>query len=154
MDDRLAEFIRPRSEQAKNAPLDWQAKKDAWLGSVAALYRTIRDMLADAIAAGDVSFRQYDFDVTEDLVGTYSVPVLELTIGREQVAFLPKAITVVGASGRVDVRGARDSVTLVHRHGEANPWSVILQRVPHLRMAPLDKESLSEALERAMLPLR
>jgi len=62
---------------------------------------------------------------------------------------------VLGAEGRVDIRGAGDTVTLIKRAEENgnSEWTVVLQRVPHIRTAPLDRDSLKDALERAMLPL-
>jgi len=102
----------------------------------------------------DVTIRTFETQVTEDFVGTYSIPVLEMTVGTERVEFRPKGVTVIGASGRVDVRGERDTVTLLKDpQGVETGWTVVLQRVPSLRTAPLDRESLKYALERVMLPL-
>lgn len=68
--------------------------------------------------------------------------------------FRPKGVLVVGAAGRVDINGGRDMVTLIRSmQGGDSEWAVVLQRVPHLRTAPLDPKSLRYALERVMLPL-
>jgi hypothetical protein len=154
MGDQLVDFLRSRNEQSPKADIDWQSKKDMWVRSVEALYATIQEMLRDSIASGDVVVRRFEVDVTEDFIGTYAIPVLELRVGRERVEFRPKGVNVIGAAGRVDLRGERDTVTLVKDETDANGgWTVILQRVPTLRTAPLDRESLRYGLERAMLPL-
>jgi len=89
--------------------------------------------------------------VTENFIGGYSIPALEITVGTERVKFLPVGITVAGASGRVDIRGERDTVTLLlDAKGE---WAVILQRIPRFKTLPLDQKSLKYALERVMLPV-
>ena len=107
-------------------------------------------MLRDSIASTDVTVRSFDIQVTEDLVGTYSIPIFEMTVG----AFRPKGVTVIGASGRVDIRGEGDTVTLLRDQEEVHSgWTVVLQRVPRLKTAPLDGESLKYALEKVMLPL-
>jgi len=154
MGDQLVDFLRARKQQATSQEIDWQAKKDTWLRSVETLYGLVQEMLRDSIASKDVAIRTFDTQVTEDFVGTYSIPVLEMTVGTERVEFRPKGVTVIGASGRVDVRGERDTVTLLKDpQGVETGWTVVLQRVPSLRTAPLDRESLKYALERVMLPL-
>jgi len=111
-------------------------------------------MLQGSIASKDVTVRTFETQVTENFVGTYSIPILEMTVGHERVEFRPKGVTVIGASGRVDIRGERDTVTLLRDQVEGNGgWTVVLQRIPHLKTVQLDRESLKYALERVMLPL-
>ena len=154
MGNQLADFLRARKEQTANQEIDWQAKKDRWVHSVERLYDLVKEMLGDSIASKDVEIRTFNTEVSEDFVDPYDIPVLEIKVGNERVEFLPKGLTVIGASGRVDIRGKRDSVTLVKDNQDVNSrWTVILQRVPSLRTAPFDRESLQYALERVMLPL-
>jgi hypothetical protein len=111
-------------------------------------------MLRNSIETMDVSVRTLDMEVTEDYIGTYTIPALELIVGGERVEFRPKGALVVGAAGRVDIRGGRDTVTLIRNAGNGDSeWNVLLQRVPSLRTVPFDRESLKYALERVMLPL-
>jgi hypothetical protein len=102
--------------------------------AVEGLYDVVQDILREPIASKDVTVRRFDMQVTEDLIGTYLIPALEVSIGNERVQFRPKGVTVIGAAGRVDIRGERDTVTL-------------------LKTVQLDRESLKYALERVMLPL-
>ena len=154
MKDQLVDFLRVRKQQATSQEIDWQAKKDTWVRSVETLYGLVQEMLRDSIASKDVTIRTFDTQVNEDFIGTYSIPVLEVTVGNERVEFRPKGITVIGASGRVDIRGERDTVTLLRDEQDVRSgWTVVLQRVPNLRTAPLDRESLRYALETVMLPL-
>jgi hypothetical protein len=151
----LTDFIRSRHEQAGRPEIDWQAKKDRWIRSVGELYTHVQAMLRESVESRDVTLRTFDVDVTEDFIGSYKIPVLELSVGDERVEFRPKGVNVIGAAGRVDIRGERDTVTLVKdaATGESE-WNVVLQRVPHRKTAPLDSESLKYALELVMLPLR
>lgn len=129
-------------------------KRETWVRSVESLYSRVEEMLREAIASKDVAVRRIATPITENFVGTYSIPVLEITIGNERVEFRPKGLIVIGASGRVDILGERDRVTLLRDQEDANSgWSLVLQRVPGLRTASLDRESLQHALERVMLPL-
>ncbi len=154
MGDQLVDFLRSKKAPEGTSEIDWKAKRDAWVASVKALYALLEDMLRDSIASKDVLLHRDIVRITEDFIGTYSIPVLELTVGNERVEFRPKGITVIGAAGRVDIRGERDTVTLLRDTANTNGgWTIILQRVPHLKLAPLDRESLKYALERVMLPL-
>jgi hypothetical protein len=154
MEDQLVDFLRIRKGRAVSAGTDWQAKRDDWVSSVEGLYALVQEMLRDSIASKDVAVRTFNIEVTEDFVGTYSIPVLEIAIGAERVEFRPKGITVIGASGRVDIRGERDTVTLVRDQPDVNGgWTIVLKRVPRLETVQLDRESLKYALETVMSPL-
>lgn len=154
MADQLVEFLRARKEHAATSDLDWYAKRDRWVASVKSLYEVIKQLFAEALASNDVTVRSFEVQVNEEYVGQYSIPALELKVGNERVEFLPKGITIFGATGRVDLRGDADTVTLLRDTDSVqSEWTVVLQRVPALRTAPLDSESLKYALERVMLPL-
>ena len=135
MADQLVDFFRSRREHSAEPTIDWQAKKSAWVRSVEDLYGIIEEMLRPALAAKDVVIRKFETEVTEDFIGTYFIPVLELRAGAERVEFMPKGLTVVGAEGRVDIRGERDSVTLLQDLASVGGWAVVLQRVPRLLTA-------------------
>ena len=153
MADQLVDFIRSRKEKASGPDINWEAKRDAWVSSVENLYRQIQEMLGDSIASNDVTAQTHQIEVTEDFIGSYFIPALELRVGRERVEFRPKGVTIIGAEGRVDIRGERDSVTLLRDIVNADSgWSVIIQRVPQLKTVQFDRDSLTYVLERVMLP--
>jgi hypothetical protein len=155
MADQLTAFLRSKKERSATQEVDWRGKKETWVRSIQHLYDRVEELLADSIAAKDVAVRKFDADITEEFLGTYSVPVLDLIVGNERVEFRPKGITVIGASGRVDILGDGDTVTLLRDREDAETgWSVVRRRVPKLEIAPLDRDSLQYALERVMLPLQ
>jgi hypothetical protein len=128
MEDQLVDFLRIRKQHAASPDLNWQAKRDTRIRSVESLYMVVQEMLRGSIASKDVAVRTFDTQVTEDFVGMYSIPVLEVTVGHERVEFRPKGVTVIGASGRVDIRGERDTVTVLRDQAEGNNgWTVVLQ---------------------------
>jgi hypothetical protein len=154
MGDQLTEFLHSRKELAGKTEIDWQARKNEWVRAVEGLQVLVLNMLKESIESKDVTTRAHDLEVTEDYVGTYTIPVLELIVGGERVEFRPKGVVVLGAEGRVDIRGGRDTVTLLRNIEKGGgEWSVVLQRVPHPRTVPFDRESLRDALQRVMLPL-
>jgi hypothetical protein len=155
MPDQLVEFLRSKKkDQTADSAIDWQAKKDAWIESVNKLYTQVQVMLRDSIVSGDVTVNLVEMQITEQFVGTYSIPRLELSVGGERVEFRPMGLTIIGAAGRVDIRGERDVVTLIKNDtGTESEWSIVLQRVPFLKLAEFDPDTLKYALERVMLPL-
>src|ERR1022692_2693676 len=107
MGDQLTEFLRSRKEQAAKPEINWQARKDNWVRSVEGLYALVRKMLRKSIESKDVSVRTFDLEVTEDYIGTYTIPALELNVGAERVEFRPKGIMVLGAEGHNGARRGR-----------------------------------------------
>src|ERR1039457_3123349 len=137
MGEQLADFLRSKREQSAIPEIDWQAKKDTWIRSVEKLYELVQQILRDSINSKDVVVRTFDVEITEDFIGTYSIPALELSVGSERVEFRPKGVTVFGAAGRVDIRGECDTVTLLRDTANADSeWTVVLQRIPQLTKLP------------------
>ena len=154
MGDQLVEFLRSKKGQANGPDVDWLAKKNAWIQSVKALYGQVRDMLRDSITSGDVKVETRDLEIAEEFVGTYTVPALDIFVGRERVEFRPMGVTVLGAEGRVDIRGERDVITLLKNEASATGWSMVLQRLPRLKMEPVNRDTLTYAFEQVMQPLK
>ena len=78
MEDQLVDFIRGKKGKAPSPDIDWQAKKDTWVGSVDSLCGYVREMLRESIASNDVTTNTVNVEVSEDFIGSYSMPVLEL----------------------------------------------------------------------------
>lgn len=140
---RLREFFQHKREKATPADVDWAAKRDNWIAAVHRLFHTVQDDYLRP-AAGEVEWVRREKEVTEDFLGQYRVPELILRVGNEQVVFSPKGANVVGAAGRVDVVGDRGEATLVWQGGDC--WSLVVARVPVLRLVPLTAESLADVL--------
>ncbi len=151
MGNSLSDFLRARKQQASATTVDWNRKRDQWLEAVRGLYRQVENMVRADKEAGVIEVRTREVPVTEQFVGTYNAPLLELRVGMEEVQFLPKGVTVVGAEGRVDLRGDRNTVTLLWEGG--NRWTLVLRRVPDLEAASLSEDSLRDALQKVMLPV-
>ena len=59
--------------------------------------------MGESIHDGTVDVDELESDVTEDFIGTYKVPQLQLTVGRDRAVFSPKGVNIIGAKGRVDL---------------------------------------------------
>ena len=147
--DDLREFFREKKSKAGPGDTDWPAKRDTWIQSVDDLYDVItKQYLAGPINDGSVTVSYEEKQVTEDYVGQYTIRVLVLQVGEEKVIFSPKGVNVVGASGRIDLRGDTGEVTVVRQPKER--WAVVATRTPTLKLVPLNEESLLDALRNVM----
>lgn len=147
--DQLRELFHEKKQKAKSANRDWTAKREAWIKAVKDLYHTIEDDYLKS-AKDDVEITQSDKVVTENYIGDYQIPELNLRVGDEQVSFSPKGTNVVGAQGRIDIRGDRGDATLIWQGG-AN-WSIVASRVPKLQLVPLTADTLADVLRGIMRP--
>lgn len=103
----LEAFIRSKAGgTTRGEPeIDWQAKKDAWLRNIADLYAVIRKWLAPLEKDGVLRFLTASITLQEEQIGSYAVDVLTILIGKQKVAFYPKGTLIIGAEGRIDIRG-------------------------------------------------
>ncbi len=144
----LKEFFRQKQEKAKPADIDWAGKRDGYIQAVGRLYDTIeKEYLATANDVVRID-RSQSKAMHEPYIGNYSIPEMTLAVGDERVVFSPKGLNVVGAAGRVDVRGDRGEATIV-RQPEEN-WSLVLSRSPHLQLVELTDATFLDMMRRVM----
>ena len=148
-ENRMMEFFKEKKQKAKSADIDWEGRKKAWMKAIEDLYKLIVEkLLAKEQSKGLVKFGYATKTLSEDFIGTYEVRELLLLVGDEKVAFTPKGLLIVGASGRVDMIGEMGTMTLVFQSG--NRWGIVASRTPTLKVVPLDEDSLLDALKDVM----
>ena len=150
----LNDFLR-RKKGEESSNIDWVAKRDEWMTSVKRLYRFLtEELLKESIEEKTILISKASKQITEEYIGTYTLPELTLRIGDARVIFSPKGVNVVSAAGRVDVRGDKNTVMLIREKASAaspDQWKLVLQRVPNVVTRPLDSDGLKWALEQVML---
>lgn len=126
--------------------VDWEEKKDKWLKHIARLYKMIRGWIAPLETEGTVRYQTASENFEEDYIGRYHADVLTLLIGKQRVEFQPKGTLIIGANGRVDVRGQRGIRTLVLK---GNEWFIV-ERSPRLKTFPFNEDSFQDVLQEVM----
>ncbi len=146
----ITEFFLEKKAKATSSNVDWSAKRDQWIQAVENLYDTVaNDYLGSDDIAGIVTVdRTRTKSVQEQSIGSYSIHEMILAVGDEEVLFSPKGVNVLGAKGRVDVRGDRGEATLVRQLDDQ--WSLVLSRTPKLQLVPLSDESFLAMLRSVM----
>ena len=126
--------------------IDWNKKKNQWLNHIAQLYKMIHKWIAPLESDGTVRLQTSSESLEEDYIGQYQVDVLTLLIGKQHVEFHPKGTLIIGANGRIDVRGQRGIRTLVLME---NQWFIV-ERSPRLKTLPFNEDSFQDVLQEVM----
>ena len=108
----------------------------------------INGIFADSIRQKTVSIRLHAKALSENYIGTYSVDVLVLLVGDEQVRFSPRGRNIAGAAGRVDVVGEQAEAILIYQP-EAG-WAFVKSRQPSLKTEPFNEATFAEVLQLVM----
>jgi hypothetical protein len=144
----LHAFLRSKAAESQEPAedIDWQARKQDWVSSLKDLYALIRSWLRPLEEDGTLSYSITQVTLQEDYLGSYSVDALSLHIGNQRIEFCPKGTLIVGAEGRVDVRGPKAVRTLVLSDGQ---WSVV-ERSPRVKMLPFNEDSFHDMLQEVL----
>jgi hypothetical protein len=148
MDQKLTDLFQKKQKQTGGAGIDWDERRDKYIGAVDDLYHQIEQMLAEPVEKGTVKLQRRKKEVSENYIGTYAINDLLLLIGDEQVRFSPRGRNIVGSSGRVDVIGERgEGILIVQIDGR---WGFVQSRQPTLKVVPFTESSLAEVLQAVM----
>ena len=137
-----------RRKKKEGGERDRTVEKEAWLAAIDALYSDVERWLKPSISDGVAKVQRRQVTMTERHLGTYRAEELVIDAGGSKVRFKPVALHVVGATGRVDILGADDSVRLM-RLGPERGWCASLgPGEPYL--FPFTKEEFTAILERLL----
>src|SRR5437764_14056851 len=91
MTQSLNDFIRDKSRRAgRRTTIDWDALRTQYLEAVAMLYRQVREWLKEPIDQGSAKLSTRAREIQERHIGSYEVEDLILTVGDEEVVFMPR----------------------------------------------------------------
>lgn len=149
MASALAQFLREKKQKAdeEGSNVDWQQRRAQWLQSVRRLYGTIEEWLGDLKADGTVGISYRTIAMSEDQVGAYEADCMCIQVGQDRIVLEPLGTVIVGANGRVDVKGSNGDVTLLEP--DWDDWQIAV-RTPRLSYLPLTEESFADVLEQIM----
>jgi hypothetical protein len=108
MSDKFDEFIQKHiASETGGGTFDPEAEKAMWLGKLQALYALVKASLSEHIDAGKVTLTFQEIALMEEALGVYKVLEASISIGRQVVKLTPVGTFLIGARGRVDMRGPR-----------------------------------------------
>ena len=109
------EFERYLKQQSSTAELviDWDTQKDEWLNQLAQFYKRVEDFLQKYVTSGDISLTYREKTIREDPIGSYPVKEMHIQIKNKEVVLDPIGTNIIGAKGRVDMKGSAGIVKFV-----------------------------------------
>lgn len=108
----LQAFIAAKKKSEKIKEINWEKRKEDWLLKLNELYADIESWLND-FEQDVVSINYIDKEINEEHIGIYTARKMILRIADEQVVLDPVGTLLIGAAGRVDMRGKNGQVKLV-----------------------------------------
>jgi len=107
----LSAFIASKKKEANK--IDWNKRKNEWLIHLNSLYSDIVLWLEDYQGNGDILFNYEPIELNEEHIGIYECKRMKVRITSEEILLEPVGTLLIGAKGRVDVKGKNGTVKLV-----------------------------------------
>jgi hypothetical protein len=144
----VAEFRKLIAEEkaaaAKRPPVDWNARRAEWIESVHGLYETIERFLHEFTIAGDVQVRRRSVELEEEYLGRYQTEAMTITVFAKSFELTPRGRNIIGARGRVDLRGPFGQARrLILSREHAEQWEI----TPADQAIPREKLTKASFLE-------
>lgn len=109
MIDKFDQFVATQIESLGDggSGLNIEQEKEIWLKKLNELYSLVNKSLSDHISKNNIVVEYEDINLTEELLGTYSVKMALIKVGQHKVKLQPIGTFLIGARGRVDMIGPR-----------------------------------------------
>lgn len=129
------DFIDRQTADPGDLAIDWDGRRQEWMRHLAEFYETVRTYLHKYVVKGKVRLRHGMKQLHEEHIGSYEARTLAVEIGANTVHFDPVGTNLIGAKGRVDMRGTEGTVKFVLVPDDAS-GSGFDVRVPEKGEAP------------------
>lgn len=126
--NNLAEFFRKKRADTELSVEQINEIKADWLLTLKTFFDLIVKWLEPAAKEG-LEIKEQRIIISEEIIGQYSIPSLELSFLERLVYIRPVARFVVGALGRVDIIHPSGSIVLLY-YGQDKGWYVSSKGYP------------------------
>jgi hypothetical protein len=108
MTSKITDFVARKDQEAKRlgVPDHRKNRVEQWLGALNQLFRQIEIWLAESVVSGAASISRLKTFVHEEAYGSYETDKLLISIAGSTISVEPMGAFVLGANGRVDLRGS------------------------------------------------
>ena len=107
------EFEEYIQTQSLEISLDKDKELTEWRKYLADLYGLIKGWMSDFVSKKLVKLIKKQIKIYEEFSGEYNIDALELSFNGKTIFFEPIGTMLIGAKGRVDIKGKNGKVTLV-----------------------------------------
>lgn len=102
-----------KEEEKKKPQINWDARKEEWIGFIDKLYADIELWLNDYIITHQIKLEFNEFDIYEEAIGRYTVRELKIYIGSHTAKLTPIGTVLIGTRGRVDLTGKFGTIKFI-----------------------------------------
>lgn len=107
------DFVNQQSKASKKSEVDWATKLEDWKKHLSAFHKKIETFLESYINSGKLTLTKRIIGLHEEYIGSYEVEALDIVLGDTKITFTPIGTNLIGAKGRVDMKGPRGTVKFV-----------------------------------------
>jgi hypothetical protein len=107
------EFVKRQQPRSEAERVDWNKRRDEWLGHLKQLYAEVEAFLKEYVDNGSIILERKKHRIIEENIGAYDSEIMIIRIGRQEIALRPVGTFLIGSRGRVDVEGSADRAKLV-----------------------------------------
>ena len=144
--DTFEEFLKRKATEKEQKKVDWKERKQKWLNSVTKLYSDINEWLEPFKAQKLINVEKSKvIKITEEYIGTYEIPRLDIYVGNEIVSLTPKGTLILGANGRIDMIGPKAEIMLIEP--EWGEWQ-FAKRTPKLETWEINEKSFKSFIQK------
>ena len=110
----LQAFINAKKQNAKNEEqIDWEKERDEWLQFLNKIYCQIESWLNDFEDSDVISLEYENKEMNEEHIGIYNTNKMIIKIASEQILLEPIGTLLIGAKGRIDMKGKNGTIKIV-----------------------------------------
>lgn len=107
------DFVNQQSKASEKGEVDWIAKLEDWKMHLSVFHKKVESFLESYIESGKLTLTKRIIDLHEEYIGSYRVEALDITLGNTKITLTPIGTNLIGAKGRVDMKGPRGTVKFV-----------------------------------------
>ena len=107
-------FITAKKQNALDeVKIYWGKKRDEWLQSLNEIYAQFKNWLNNFEDSDVISLEYKNKEINEEHIGIYSANKMIITIASEQILLEPIGTLLIGAKGRIDMKGKNGTIKFV-----------------------------------------
>lgn len=107
------DFVKRQGALVEAEAVDWDKRREDWLGYLNALYESVKTFLREYIDQGAIKLDFEEVQLNEEKIGAYRARKMIIHIGRQDITLTPIGGSIIGAKGRVDVQGSAGKARLL-----------------------------------------
>lgn len=109
------DFVDRQHQMANEteSPVDWAEELKDWKCNLDRFIKKVVEFLSPYIAQNKIRVEHVKKHIHEQHIGRYEVQTIEVSIGNTRVKFDPIGTNLLGAKGRVDMKGPSGTVRFV-----------------------------------------